>query len=423
MKIQIPYGHHALEVELDTSKSCEVLHSRTAELTSTQSGSELVRAAMANPIGSAPLHELAKGKKKAVVIISDHTRPVPSKEILPAMLAELRQGNPEIDVTLLVATGCHRLTTTKEIEEKVGAEIAAREKIVVHDCTQNNQDLGVLPSGAHLVIDRLALEADLLVAEGFIEPHFFAGFSGGRKSILPGICDRATVLGNHCSAFVGDPHARTGILKDNPIHRDMLAAVRMAKLQYIVNVILDPAHKTVAAFAGDPVEAHLAGCETLLQYCRVAPQRKGDIILTSNGGEPLDQNIYQAVKGMTAGEACANPGAVIILCARCADGTGSDDFYQAVRDCKDAATLLAEIEKIPMESTTPDQWQYQVLARVLVNHRVIMVTEPALEQTVREMKMDFAASIPQALELAYADRGPDAHLVVIPDGVSVIVDQ
>lgn len=423
MSIQIPYGHGFLSMEPPEGKSYEVLNSNAAAMGSELSGEELVRQAMAAPIGSPTLKELAKGKKTAVIIISDHTRPVPSKEILPPMLEELREGNPEIDVTLLVATGCHRLTTTEEIERKIGPELAAKEKIKVHDCeSPDNIQIGILPSGAPLVIDKTAVDADLVVAEGFIEPHFFAGFSGGRKSILPGICDRATVFGNHCSAFISDPHSRTGVLEGNPIHRDMVAAVRMANLQYIVNVILDPAHKTVAAFAGDPVEAHLKGCETLRNYCGVKPQRKGDIIVTSNGGEPLDQNIYQAVKSMTAGEAAAAPGGVIVLCSKCADGTGSDDFYAAMRDCKDAASFLKEIEQIPQDKTIRDQWQYQVLCRVLANHRVIFVTDPQWESIVREMKMDYAPTVQAGLEMAYADRGPDAHLVVIPDGISVIVD-
>ena len=152
------------------------------------------------------------------------------------------------------------------------------------------------------------------------------------------------------------------------------------------------------------------------------PQRKGDIIVTSNGGEPLDQNIYQAVKSMTAGEAAAAPGGVIVLCSKCADGTGSDDFYAAMRDCKDAVSFLKEIEQIPQDKTIRDQWQYQVLCRVLANHRVIFVTDPQWESIVREMKMDYAPTVQGGLEMAYADRGPDAHLVVIPDGISVIVD-
>ena len=173
-----------------------------------------------------------------------------------------------------------------------------RERIVIHDSRDaaSNVKIGVLPSGADCVIDRLAVETDLLVAEGFIEPHFFAGFSGGRKSVLPGVCDQVTVLGNHCSKFIASPFARTGVLDGNPLHGDMLAAAQMAKLAYIVNVVIDEDKRVPAAFAGDPVKAHRRGCDLLLGYCQVKPRQRGDIVISSNGGYPLDQNIYQTVR-------------------------------------------------------------------------------------------------------------------------------
>ena len=222
------------------------------------------------------------------------------------------------------------------------SEIMESCRIVVHDCRDESANvcIGNLPSGAPCVIDRLAAEADLLIAEGFIEPHFFAGFSGGRKSVLPGICDKVTVLGNHCSKFIDSPFARTGILDNNPLHCDMLEAARLAKLAYIVNVVIDESKKTVAAFAGNYVTAHRTGCDFLLGYCRVKA-RIADIVITSNGGAPLDQNLYQCVKGMTAAEASCREGGTIIMCAECADGHGGEGFYRALRDCKSPAELYA----------------------------------------------------------------------------------
>ena len=276
--IAIPYGKSHLDVAFPYNG---LLTSRVDELKSDRTGRELVEEAMASPIGTPGLAALAAGKKRCTIIISDHTRPVPSRDILPPMLAQLRQGNPEIRVTLLVATGFHRLTTTAELEAKLGKEIADSEKIVVHDAfdPESNVQIGVLPSGAPLVIDRTAVDTDLLIAEGFIEPHFFAGFSGGRKSILPGVCDKTTVLGNHCGAFIASPYARTGILEGNPLHRDMVAAAEMAKLAYIVNVVIDEEKKTVAAFAGDFRKAHEAGVAFLRQYCEVRAV-PGDIVVT-----------------------------------------------------------------------------------------------------------------------------------------------
>lgn len=184
--LHIPYGQTFLEFD-DTGAS--VLTSSIGSLKAEEPGIDIVRAAMEHPIDSVKLSVLAKGKKNCVIIISDHTRPVPSRDILPNMLRELREGSPDIEVTLLVATGFHRPTSDAELEAKLGREIMDSCKIVVHDCrdAQSNVQIGVLPSGAPLVIDRVAAETELLISEGFIEPHFFAGFSGGRKSVLPGI--------------------------------------------------------------------------------------------------------------------------------------------------------------------------------------------------------------------------------------------
>jgi nickel-dependent lactate racemase len=379
---------------------------------------------MANPIDSPRLSVLAKGKRDCAVIISDHTRPVPSRDIIPHMLAELRLGNPDIDVTLLVATGFHRLSAKEELIEKLGEEIVASERIVVHDSSDPdaNVNIGTLPSGAPLVIDKAAANASLLIAEGFIEPHFFAGYSGGRKSVLPGICERKTVLGNHCSAFIGSDFARTGVLDLNPIHRDMIAAAVMAKLAFIVNVVIDESKNTVAAFSGNFLTAHRAGCDFLAKYCEVKPVYS-DIVISTNGGEPLDQNIYQCVKSMTAAEASAKPGAVLIICAQCADGTGGEDFYRSLKDCESPTALYASIMKTPQGATIPDQWESQILARVLKKHEVIMVTRSDLAQTVQDMKMTYAPSLDKALAMARAKKGVHASIAVIPNGISVIVKE
>jgi len=419
MEIRIPYGKTVLRAQ---AGGCAVLESRAGGEAPALPGAELVRRAMEHPAGSPRLRTLAAGARSAVILISDHTRPVPSRDILPAMLSELREGNPAVAVTLLVATGCHRATGAAELEAKLG-ELAARERILIHDAFDpaRNVRIGTLPSGAPLVIDRAAADAELLAAEGFIEPHFFAGFSGGRKSVLPGVCAAQTVLGNHCGGFIASPFARTGVLDGNPIHADMLSAARQANLRYIVNVVLNSEKKTAAAFAGDPEAAHRAGCEYLRARCGVkaAP---ADIVVTGNGGAPLDQNVYQCVKSLTAAEASAAPGAVLIECAECADGVGGDGFYRALRECASPAELYARCAAAPRDGTVPDQWQAQILARILAAHRVIFVTRPALRDAVTEMKMTWAPDLAAALSLARAEKGETASVTAIPDGVSVIVE-
>lgn len=419
MKLSIPYGHTRLTADFPFA-SQEVLVPKHPDAAQPDQA-KLVADALAAPIGSPSLQALAAGKKNAVIIISDHTRPVPSKLILPPMLRALREASPEIEITLLVATGCHRETTADELRAKLGDEIFRQEKIVVHDCddTENMVSLGTLPSGVSLRINRIAAETELLLSEGFIEPHFFAGFSGGRKSVLPGICSRATVMANHCAELIDHPASRTGILENNPIHIDMTAAAKMANLRFIINVLLGEDKQVIHAVAGDPVAAHLEGCRIMGALAGTHPEKPGDIVITSNGGAPLDQNIYQVVKSLSTAEAAAAEGGDIIVCAACADGIGGEMFYRAVKECTSPTALLEEIRRVPAEETVPDQWQYQILCRILEKHRVFFVTDPALAQVITDMKMTYCATLEQALAQASANH-PNAHAIIIPDGVGAM---
>ncbi len=420
MNISIPYGRTRMEADVPADRLLGVFEPSLPPPAS-DPAAEVARA-LDHPIGSPTLEQLAAGTRNAVLILSDHTRPVPSRLIVPQMLSRLRRGNPGIDVTLLVATGFHRATRREELVEKLGEEIVAKEKIVIHDGRNEASlaDAGTLPSGGRLRLNRLALETGLLLSEGFIEPHFFAGFSGGRKSVLPGVASRETVLANHCAEFIADPRARTGILEGNPVHRDMLFAADRARLAFVANVLLGPDRRIVRAFAGAHREAHEAGCAFLSEYCGVRVP-EADIVVTSNGGHPLDQNVYQAVKGMTAGEAAAREGGVIVICAACGDGHGGEGFFRALSGASSPRALLDRILAVPRTATEPDQWEVQILARVLCHHRVVVVTRDCDHALLRAMGLDAASSLPEALDLATKWTGPDAKIAVIPDGVSVAV--
>lgn len=420
--VSFPYGTEQIKVDIPDARLRAVLASRLHRYKADKGQDELVREALRHPIGSPGLHELAKGKENVVLIASDHTRPVPSRVIIPPMLEEIRKGNPKAQITILIATGCHRETTRSELIGKFGAEIVEKENIRVHDCddTENLVSLGSLPSGENLVINKIAAEADLLVSEGFIEPHFFAGYSGGRKSVLPGIAGRATVLGNHCSEFIAEPHARTGILEGNPIQKDMLWAAEKAKLAFIVNVVINAEKEAVYAVAGDMEKAHAAGCVFLSDLCKVEAV-SADIVITSNGGYPLDQNIYQAVKGMTAAEACVREGGVIIMLAKSSDGHGGEAFFKLMADEPDVDKTLRVLLRRGRRETVPDQWQAQIFIRVLQRAAVIYVSEAA-DEMVRGLHMIPAHSLPEALVKAEEIlHDPNAAITAIPDGVSVMV--
>ncbi|MBR4696136.1 MAG: nickel-dependent lactate racemase [Selenomonadaceae bacterium] len=421
MKMNIPYHKSHLSIEIpDENFVCALEPAQQGEgMQGTQE--EIVENALANPIGSPKLEELVAGKKRMVIISSDHTRPVPSRVTMPILLKHIRAANPEIEITILIATGFHRPTTHEELVDRYGEKIVNEEHIVVHRAFDDEMaDLGTLPSGGKLLLNKVAIDTDLLISEGFIEPHFFAGFSGGRKSILPGIASGTTVMANHCSEFIASDHARTGILEGNPIHKDMLYAAQQAKLAFILNVVINAKKEVIAAFAGDSVKAHEVGCEFVGKRAEIR-KNPTDIVITTNGGYPLDQNIYQAVKGMTAAEANCKEGGVIIMVAACNDGHGGESFCKMLTEAPSPRALLDRFAKIPRNETNPDQWEAQILARILDKFTVILVTDMCDPQMIRGMHIQHAMNFDEALKKAFELKGPKATVSVIPDGVSVVV--
>lgn len=421
-QIRFPYGKEFLSYQFDESELSAVLTSSIEEYKAAAGGEELVKNALENPIGSPRLCELSKGKRNIVIIASDHTRPVPSKIIIPAMLKEIRSTAPDAEITLLIATGYHRGTTKEELIDKFGEEIVKNERIYIHDCDEREKliNIGTLPSGGECEINKIAIDADLLVAEGFIEPHFFAGFSGGRKSVLPGIAGRTTVLSNHCSEFIADLHSRTGILEGNPIHNDMVWAAKAAGLKFIVNVVLNAEKNTIYAVAGDPFEAHKKGTDFLTELCG-AMAVPSDIVISTNGGYPLDQNVYQSVKGMTAAEAAVKDGGVVIMISRSSDGVAGDHFYHQMADEPDIDKTLEQCMKRGRSETMPDQWMTHILIRILKRSKVIYISD-APDRIISDMHMIPAHSIDEAMKKAKTILGKnDVTVTAIPDGVAVIV--
>ncbi len=418
--IPIPYYTSTLALHVEEENLKAVLTAKMHGFHAEKSQEQLVLDALEHPVDSPRLRTLAEGKRKIVIVTSDHTRAVPSKITLPLLLKEIRSGNPDADITILIATGLHRPTTEEEQRRMFGDEIVDHEKIAINNAFAPEQfvELCTLPSGAVFQVNRLAAECDLLVTEGFVEPHFFAGFSGGRKSILPGICSERTVNENHSYKAVSHPRSNSGMLKDNPIHADMLCAAKAVNVQFIFNVALDGEKKIVAAWAGDLEKAHEAGVAFIRQWSQ-CPVVTGDIVITSNGGYPLDQNLYQSPKAMATAEACAGEDGVIIMCCSCCDGMGGAHFGQLIqRGTPDEIDRY--LSSIPPEKTIPEQWCTQVCVRVLRKHPVILVTTFLNHDEVRKANMIPASTPDEALEIAYRLKGEQASVVVIPDGVSVL---
>ena len=421
MDFQLPYYKGTLPLHVPDKNLKHVLVNHAEEFHSDRSEADIVRDALAAPIGTPPLSALAQGKQNILVITSDHTRSMPSGITMPMLLEEIRKGQPDASITILIATGLHRRVAREELLDRFGPDIVARERIVVHNAFQPEEMRYVcqLPSGAGLSVNRLALESDLIVSEGFIEPHFFAGFSGGRKRILPGICSQATVNETHSAKAIASPLATTGVLHGNPIHEDMAYAARKVGLAFILNVAMDAEKHIVAAFAGDCIQAHARGCAFVSDMCGV-DKVTSDIVITTNSGYPLDQNLYQTPKGVSTAAACAGEDGVLILGASLCDGVGGTNFEKLMR-LGSPQVIKDTIEAIPPKASIPEQWCAQIYARLLLQHPIIIVTQHMDPRELEAMGFLAAASFDQALEMAFRLKGPDASVTVIPDGVSVIV--
>lgn len=421
--IRIPYNKGFIKLEIGERNLKAVIEGASRDSFKNVNPVETVKESLQNPLQSMPLKDLAVNKNKVVIITSDHTRPMPSKITLPCLLNEIRSGNPQADITILIATALHRQTTKNEMIKMFGEDLVEKEKIVVHDadCKNDMVFLGKMPSGFDLWINKLALEAELLVCEGFIEPHFFAGFSGGRKSILPGVAYKDTINCIHSAMVIGHPKASTGQLSGNPIHGDMLFAARKAGVDFILNVALNDDKEIIAAFSGDLEAAHEKGCDFVLSRAKAA-RVVSDIVITSNGGYPLDQNLYQCAKSVTTAGTCLAENGVLILVASCCDGVGGEYFGELMLQSKTPAEMLERIYQTPAERTIPEQWCVQKMMQIMSKHTLILVTDFLDHELVRKMNIIPAYTIEEAMKIAHGIKGQEAAVTVIPDGVSVIID-
>ena len=419
--IHVPYYRSQIPCKIDERCLLGVVHKKELPDVNTHQQIEIVRQALLNPIGSKRLCELVTGKRRVLLITSDHTRPMPSSLTVPLLLEEIHKGAPEAEIHILVATGFHRKATEAELKERFGEEVYKSETILVHDAHASDRMkyYGIMPSGGELWLNDEVQWADLILSEGFIEPHFFAGFSGGRKSVLPGIASLKTVFFNHNAEFIADAYARNGILDKNPIHQDMIFAAKSVGLAFILNVCLNDKKQIVRAFAGDVEKAHVQGCSYVLEQTSV-PGRQADIVVTGNGGYPLDLNIYQSVKCMSGAEPFVKPGGVIIAMCSCVDGHGSEGFYELFAKNKTPEAVENALLTRGRDGTLPDQWQAQVLARVMKKASVILVSRHCEEELIRSFGLLYADSFEKAMELARQRTAEDAKVLFVPNGVEII---
>ena len=415
--ISLPYGRGMLNAEIPDRYIASIATPKPMAPLS-QPREELERA-LSNPIGSPSLRELAKGSRSPCIIVSDSTRPTPSGMIAEAALRVLNDaGIPDEKIRIMIATGLHRPCTDEEILERLGGSILSRVEVINHDARdpEGSLKLGVASKGTPVWLNRMVHESDLVIGDGYIEPHFFAGYTGGGKTILPGVCGFETIKYNHGAAMIDHPGSRTGVLRGNPIYEEIVEGARMGGLDFSVNVTLNREKRVSGIFAGEFEEAHKMGSKFLDDHVKI-PTPEANIAITTNGGYPLDRDLYQAVKGMTVGEGIVREGGVVITAAECVDGVGHPNFRRLVEEHETPQEIL-EIIREPGFFLI-DQWEAQVLARVLTRCSVICVTGVD-SQTIKDMHMIPAKGIEDAMDIALDLVGRDPETVIVPGGPSTI---
>ena len=382
------------------------------------SAEDIINTALLNPIGSPGLTMLSQTAKKILIITNDNTRPMHSAVTIPAIINNFAYSDSHYDITILIATGLHRAMTHDEIIEQFGEELYRKYRIVNHDARDNTSlvSFGIMSTCNELFLNKLVSESDLVIAEGFIEPHFFAGFSGGRKSILPGVAGEKTILKNHKPEFIANPFARQAVLLGNPIHDELIEAAKMSGLKFILNIAYNSDKQILKAFAGDPVEAHREGCRFVEEMMTISCE-PADIVVTSNNGYPLDRNLYQTVKGIETASRIVKKNGVIVIAARCEDHVEHEHFKELILSCSTVSDLH---EKMSLPPNDIDKWQVQILARILAGNKVILVSEGIERELAERMFFTYADTIDEAMEIALCDCGRDASICIIPDGPVII---
>ncbi len=420
MRVELAYGRGLLPVEIPEQACGEVSILEKAEVTPLADPDHALRTALEAPIEARPLRALARGRRDAVIVISDRTRPVPNALLLPPILDALREGGLPADrVTVQVATGLHRSCTPAELDEMLGAPLARSLRIVQHDARDrdSHQNLGTSRAGLPVLIDRFFLERDLRIVTGLIEPHLMAGYSGGRKAVCPGLAAVETIRVAHGAAML-EGRIGPGIVVGNPLHEALLEVVRKIGVDFLVNVALDRRRSVAGVFCGDLEAAHAEVMRFVEAESHVALDRAADLVIVSAGGDPLDATFYQAIKGIAAAAGVVRPGGMILLAASLSEGIGSPSFEKCLRESNGPAAF--ELRLGDDRFFAIDQWMVQHLCQALRRARVLLYSDGLDHVTQRELFVEPVTSLAEGVARALELLGPKPRIVAIPQGPYIL---
>ncbi len=416
-RVTLAYGRDGLDVELPAERTTVIEPRFVPGL---PNEADALRAALRSPHGSAPLRERVPAGARVGVVVCDVTRAIPSDRILPVLLDELGHVDPK-HVTIFIATGTHRANTLEELDRMLGPAVARAYRIVNHDAfdLSRHRYLGETSSGGPIWIERDFLDQDVKILTGFIEPHLFAGFSGGPKMIAPGLASIETVHHLHGARMIADPRAIWGITHGNPMHDTIREIASVVQPDFNLDVALNKEHQITAVFAGELFAAHKIGCELVKATAMQPVERPYEVVLTTNSGYPLDQNLYQAIKGVSVANQIVAEGGAIVAAAECSDGLPDFGNYKDILRMQPSPEgLLGMIEGAGFR--VHDQWQVQVQAQVQRRARVHLHTDGLTEEQVRAAHLEPCHDVSETAARLLHQAGPDARLAVLPQGPQTI---
>ena len=411
MNVQVPYGTTHLTVTLP--ESATVLRSPHVAALADERGAFF--ATLHAPIGSAPLAERVRPQDRIAIVISDITRPTPNERIVPWLLEEL-SFIPHSQFVILNGTGSHRANTHEELIGMLGMDIVESVEIVNHNAFAPEElaFLGETPAGAPVWVNRRYMEANFRIVTGFIEPHFFAGFSGGAKGIIPGLAGIQTIQALHNAPLIGHPRSTWALLEGNPVQQGIQAAVSLCPPEFMVNVTLDQERHITGVFSGHYVQAHYAGCEMIARQATQAVDEPFDLVITSNNGYPLDQNLYQSVKGMTAAAQIVRQGGAIVAMAECRDGLPEHGNYKQLLQMRNSPLALLDLIN-DSHFQMHDQWQVQKQALVQLQADVYLHSSLP-DNVVRAAQLIPAPNLQATIDQLLQRFGPTARVAILPEG-------
>src|SRR5262245_60723990 len=417
MRVRLDYGVDGLDVDLPDDRVTVIEPRARAAVHDPRAA---LAAALRAPIDAPPLRELTSRGGRVAISICDITRAQPRRDMLQALFDEMPNVRPD-DVTILVATGTHRCNTPSELEGMLGRDIVRRYRVINHDSRDAAAlvRVGETTTGVQVFLNRLWMDAEVRITTGFVEPHFFAGFSGGPKMVAPGLAGLQTTLTLHDARRIGHPLATWGVTEGNPIHDDVREIARMTGVHFALDVTLNRAHEITAVFAGELFAEHRAACTAAKRDAMREVDSPFDVVLTTNSGYPLDQNLYQAVKGMSAAAKVVKRGGTIVCAAECRDGLPAHGSYGEVLASRASPQDLLAMITAPGYSK-PDQWQVQIQAQLQTKARVLVKTSGLSAAEVRAAHFEPIDDVGAAVRAALAAAGPQATLCVLPQGPQTI---